>query len=65
MGEVVVLNAVRRSPRPSPAARRDGDGEIALFTGVRIERWDMDRPVRPDEPTERGGKGRRSRRRRG
>lgn len=38
MGEVVDLKTVRRSPparRPDGAERR---GEIALFTGVRIER---------------------------
>lgn len=48
MGDVVNLATLRRRPtRRSPG--RDGlGGEIALFTGVRIERWVESR-------TERGG----------
>lgn len=38
MGEVVDLKTVRRPPSPRRAGEAERFGEIALFTGVRIER---------------------------
>lgn len=59
MGDVVVLTTDRRPPRPRRSARRDEDATVALFTGVRIERWDDPPPRTPapgDEPTTPGGR---------
>ncbi len=59
MGDVVILTAVRRPPslrhRCEPGVR----GEIALFTGVRIERWGESPPADPREPPRRPPRGRR------
>lgn len=51
MGDVVLLSEARR---PRRTRGRDGEtsepGSIALFTGVRIERWGEDEPdPRPTE----------------
>lgn len=61
MGDVVHL-VVR--PRRSSSLRVDATnrtGEIALFTGVRIERWSEDRPPEPRDPKSRPPRGRRGR----
>ncbi len=52
MGDVVPLR-----PRLGPPRRRGGadavppGGEIALFTGVRVERWCERDPERPEGPS--------------
>jgi hypothetical protein len=48
MGDVVVLTKVRRTPLRRRFARGELLGEIALFTGVRVERWAEE--GRPDDP---------------
>lgn len=58
MGDVVVLTAVRRPPSLRPRGGSDRRGEIALFTGVRIERWGETPPVGPREPPRRPPRGR-------
>lgn len=60
MGDVVHLVVRRRPPsRRVDAVKRTG--EIALFTGVRIERWSEERPPEPRDPTCRPPRGRRGR----
>ena len=39
MGDLVVLTRVRRPPARRRIADDERRGEIALFTGVRVERW--------------------------
>ena len=64
MGDVVTFASLHRSRPP----RLPGDlpatgGEVALFPGVRVERWAEMTPPRPDTPSEpvppRGGRRRR------
>jgi hypothetical protein len=62
MGDILFLTTVRR--RAPRRRTEDGErrGEIALFTGVRVERWsepppvdrDASRPPRPGRPRRRG-----------
>lgn len=62
MGDVVFLTKVRRRAPMRRAEDGDRRGEIALFTGVRVERWnepspiecDAPRPSRPGRPRRRG-----------
>lgn len=51
MGDVVNLATVRRRPSRRSGGFDGRRGEIALFTGVRIERWVEAQSVRGgDEP---------------
>ncbi len=64
MGDVVNLATLRRRIRPARADRSDRLGEIVLFTGVRIERWEdpatdgtgVETDRRPRSPRRRGGR---------
>jgi len=60
MGDVVELATVRRSPSLRRRGASDRCGEIALFTGVRVERWGETPPAGPREPPRRPPRGRRS-----
>lgn len=63
MGDVVDLAKVPRPPQRTRAGRGEARGEIAFFTGVRIERWAIE-PT-PEQPEPRGPRPRTPRRRRG
>lgn len=62
MGDVVSLTEVRRRAPRRRAVDGDRRGEVALFTGVRVERWnepssidsDAPRPSRSGRPRRRG-----------
>jgi hypothetical protein len=64
MGDVVQLSEARRSHRPLHRATEPaGPATIALFTGVRIERWCERDPEPVDAPRTRPTTPRRRRRR--
>lgn len=63
MGDVVVLTKDRRMPSRRRVDLGECRGEIALFTGVRIERWPE--AGAPEGPDPRGPRPRPPRRRRG
>lgn len=63
MGDVVFLTKVPRTPLRRRVDRGERLGEIALFTGVRIERWSEGGT--PDGPAPRDPRPRAPRRRRG
>lgn len=64
MGDVVNLATVRRRIHPARVDRSARLGEIVLFTGVRIERWEdpagdrtgVETDRRPRTPRRRGGR---------
>ena len=62
MGDVVSLAAIRRSRLRRRDAPVSVGEKIALFTGIRIERWSAEAPERHDEPPK-SGPGRTRRRR--
>jgi len=65
MGDVVQLSDARRSrPRIRPATDASVRGAVALFTGVRIERWGDRQPDAGDAPKTRPTAPRGPRRRR-
>ncbi len=50
MGDVISISAVKRIRRRPPEPGHFG--EIAFFTGVRVERWCELKPERPDPPAD-------------
>lgn len=63
MGDVVQMTEVRRSYRLLRRDPTDGPATVALFTGVRVERWGERDPDPTDAPRNRPTTPRRRRRR--